>query len=273
MAEQDKNVFGRKVFFINPSAVFESKVIERLRLMEYEVYIIDDYRKAKAILRKNADSICYVALEPPLTLKGWHNFIKSFEEESVFSPLDMGIISESLPKEKWFNFVNGLQHDAGIIMTAENPEGMLHEVVKNLDNLGAMGLRKYVRANCIQEPKADALWMRDNRMFQLKIIDISSVGFAARLAANQANAVGVNQVIRGVTLNLRTHQIVVDIKISGIKAAGDYLLAIVMFDSSTPPQAIDKVRAYITENLQDSIVANLTRNDIDRLNYENLEFL
>ena len=273
MAEQDKNVFGRKVFFINPSAFFESKIIERLRLMEYEVYIIDDYRKAKAILRKNADSICYVCIEQPLTLKGWHNFIKSFEEEGVFSPLDMGIISISHPQDKWFNFINGLQYDAGLIMTSENPESMLHEVVKNLDKLGAMGLRKYVRANCMQEPKADALWMRNNRMFQLKIVDISSVGFAARVAANQAAAVGVNQIIRGVTLNLRSRQVVVDIKITAIKSAGDFLLAIVMFDSSTPPSSIEKVREYITENLQDSIMSILTRNDIDRLDYENLEFL
>lgn len=273
MAEQDKNVFGRKVFFINPSNYFETKVIERLRLMEYEVYVIDDYKKAKAILRKNADSICYVALEPPLSLKGWHNFIKSFEEEGVFSPLDMGIISLEHPQDKWFNFINGLQYDAGLIMQEENPDSMLHNIVKNLDKLNAMGLRKYVRANCLTEPKANALWMRNNQMFQLKIIDISSVGFAAKLSQNSANAVGVNQIIRGVTLNLRTHQILVDIKISAIKAAGDFLLAVVMFDSSTSTDAIDKVRAYITENLQDSIMNSISRNDIDRLDYENLEFL
>ena len=81
MADADKSIYGRKVFFINPSVTFEQQVIERLRLMEYEVYAIDDYRKAKPLLRKNADSICFCIVESQLTLKGWHNFIKSFEDK------------------------------------------------------------------------------------------------------------------------------------------------------------------------------------------------
>ena len=159
MADADKSIYGRKVFFINPSMNFESSVIDRLRLMEYEVYSIDDYRKAKPLLRKNSDSICFCIIESQLSLKGWHNFIKSFETENIFKPLDMGVIMPTLPEEKKANFIAGLQLDAGVLMQNQDQETLFHEIVKSMDAMNAKGMRKYVRANCLNEPQADLLWL------------------------------------------------------------------------------------------------------------------
>lgn len=270
MADSDKSIYGRKVFFVNPSVTFEQQVIERLRLMEYEVYAIDDYRKVKPILRKNADSICFCIAESQLSFKGWHNFIKSFEEENVFAPLDMGVIMHSLPGDKQSNFEAGLQLDAGVITLDQDSEKMFHEVVRALDAKEAKGLRKYVRANCAEE-NADLLWLKDNRMFKLKIIDISSVGIAAKLSSGQANAVFINQIIEGVTLNLKNVQIGVDIKITAIKSAGDFLLVVIMFNATTTPDAINKIRRYIAENLQETLRSSIRNSDLDRTDYDRLE--
>lgn len=270
MAEVEKSIYGRKVFFVNPSMSFEASVIERLRLMEYEVYAIEDYRKVKHLLRKNADSICFFLIENQLSLKGWHNFIKSFEEEGVFSPLDVGILIPDLPDDKQANFLAELQYDAGLIKLNQDQESMFHEIVKALDAKNAKGMRKYVRANCLNDSQADLLWLKDNKMFKLKIIDISSVGIAAKLSNSQANAVFINQIIDGVTLNLKNVQTSVDIKISAIKAAGDFLLVVIMFDTSTSPEAINKIRGYIANNLQESLRSSLRSIDLDRIDYEKL---
>lgn len=270
MAE-DKSVFGRKVFFIAPGIVFEQQVIERLRLMEYEVYAIEDYRKAKPLLRKNADSICFCIIESQLTLKGWHSFIKSFEDEGVFAPLDVGVIIHTLTDEKHASFVSGLQLDAGIIRMDQNQELMFREIVKALDAKQAKGLRKYVRVNCLNESQADLLWLNGNRMCKLKIIDISSVGLAAKLSAGQANTVYINQIIDGATINLKTIQVSVDIKITAIKAAGDFLLVVIMFNASTTPAAITKIRSYIAENLQEALNSQIRNSDLDRTDYEIIE--
>ena len=271
MADADKSIYGRKVFFINPSVSFEQQVIERLRLMEYEVYAIDDYRKAKPLLRKNADSICFCIVESQLTLKGWHNFIKSFEDENVFAPLDIGVLMPPLPDEKKANFIASLQLDAGILSLGQDSETLFHEIVKALDAKEAKGLRKYVRADCLSEPQADLLWLKDNRMFKLKIIDISSVGIAAKLSPGQANAVFINQIIEGVTLNLKSTQVGVDIKITAIKSAGDFLLVVIMFNTSTTPDAINKIRGYIAENLQEKLRSSLRNSDLDRTDYEHID--
>lgn len=268
MSDADKSIYGRKVFFIAPSVSFEQQVIDRLRLMEYEVYAIDDYRKAKPLLRKNADCICFCIVESQLTLKGWHNFIKSFEEENVFAPLDMGVIIHTMPDEKKANFIATLQLDAGILMQDQDPEALFHDIVKAMDSQNAKGMRKYVRANCLNEPRADLLWLKDNRMFKLKIIDISSVGIAAKLSPGQANAVFINQIIEGVTLNLKNIQVGVDINISAIKAAGDFLLVIIMFTATTTPEAINKIRSYIAENLQDTLRSSIRNSDLDRVDYD-----
>ncbi len=268
MADGDKSVFGRKVFFIMPGISLESQILDRLRLMEYEVYVIDDYHKAKPILRKNPDSICYVCINDKLTLMGWHKFMKSFEDESVFSPLDMGIISHYITEDKRNEFLNELQYDAGFIVQDKVGDAVLHEIIKNLDNLQAKGIRKYVRASCINEQQADLLWIKDNRMFKLKIIDISSVGVAAKLSSNQANAIYINQIVEACTLNIRTDQILVDIKITAVKSAGDFLLVVIMFNSSTPAQSVAKIRHYIAENLQESIDSSIKPSDIDKTDYD-----
>lgn len=270
MAEVEKSIYGRKVFFVNPSASFEASVIGRLRLMEYEVYAIEDYRKVKPLLRKNADSICFFLIESQLSLKGWHNFIKSFEEEGVFSPLDIGILIPVLPDDKQSNFLAELQYDAGLIKLNQDQESMFHEIVKALDAKNAKGMRKYVRANCLNDSQADLLWLKDNKMFKLKIIDISSVGIAAKLSNGQANAVFINQIIENVTLNLKNVQTSVDIKISAIKAAGDFLLVVIMFNTSTSPEAINNIRGYIANNLQESLRSSLRSIDLDRIDYEKL---
>ncbi len=270
MAEGDKSVFGRKVFFIMPEISLESQLLDRLRLMEYEVYVIDDYHKAKPILRKNPDSICYVCINDKLTLQGWHKFMKSFEDESVFSPLDMGIISPHISEDKRESFLSELQYDAGFIFQNQIGDNLLHEVIRNLDRLAAKGIRKYVRANCLSEPQADLLWIKDNRMFKLKIIDISSVGIAAKLSNSQANSVYINQIVEACTLNIRTDQILVDIKITAIKTAGDFLLVVIMFNSTTPADSINKIRRYIAANLQESIDSSIKPADYDKSDYDEL---
>lgn len=271
MADTEKSIYGRKVFFIGANATFEAQVVDRLRLMEYEVYAVNDYRKAKPFLRKNADSICFCIAESQLTLKGWHNFIKSFEEENVFQPLDMGVILQPLPEEKLANFTAGLQLDVGVLQHTADTETLFHEIVKAMDAKNAKGMRKYIRANCLAEPQADLLWLKDNRMFKLKIIDISSVGIAAKLSTGQANAVFINQVLEGVTLNLKSFQIGVDIKISAIKDAGDFLLVVIMFTPTTLPESINKIRTYIGENLNETLRSSIRNSDLDRIDYEKMD--
>jgi len=272
MSDSDKSIYGRKVFFVNANVTFDTQVISRLRLMEFEVYGIDDYRKTKAILRKNPDSICFIIMESQLSIKGWHNFIKSFESENVFSPLDIGVITLPLAQEKLDNFKAGLQLDAGIFINDSDLESLLHKIVIQLDTLQAKGLRKYVRANCLNEKQADCLWVRDNRMFRLKVIDISSVGIAAKLSPGQANAVHINQIITDVTLSLKSEAIPVDIKITAIKTAGDFLLVVIMFETSTLPDSINRVRKYIADNLEENMRANFRSMDMDRVDYEKTEF-
>lgn len=271
MADADKSIYGRKVFFLTPTTSFESLYLERLRNMEYEVYVINDYRKAKPLLRKNPDSICFCIIGSQLTLKGWHNFIKSFAEESVFRPLDLGIILPLLTEDKQSNFCAELQYDAGLFCLDGNSEELFRSIVKSLDSLGAKGLRKYVRANCLSESQTDLIFMKDNRMFKLKIIDISSVGIAAKLSMKHANLVFVNQTIKDVTLNLRNMNIIVDIQVTTIKSAGDFLLVIIMFADTVQPESISKIRRYISDNLKETLRATVKTSDLDMLDYEKLE--
>ena len=78
MESRENPLFGRKVFFVNPSFLIENYVFDFLRKNEYEVYMLQDYKKAKSILAAYPDSICFIDIDAELSYSEWYNYMKSF---------------------------------------------------------------------------------------------------------------------------------------------------------------------------------------------------
>ncbi|WP_407425427.1 hypothetical protein [Treponema sp.] len=267
MADTDKFIAGRKVFFLNPTPSFEEEVIERLRVMEYEVYSINDYRHAKNILRLNPDSILYINPNISMTLDGWHNYIRSFGEDPKFGSIDFGIIMQKQAPEKEKKFLANIEPKAGVLYFDSTKDELVRGISLALDKLSAKGMRKYVRADCITDKSAEIYWLKDNKMLKLKMIDISAAGIAAMLPATQANSIFVNQIIDGAYINIGKTQIITSIKISAIKNAGNNLLVIIMYGSDTLPTAINQIREYVSETLKANIKASIVNLPLDRRDY------
>lgn len=270
MADADKSIYGRKIFFINPNVNFEEKVISRLRIMEYEVYSIEDIRTAKNILRLNPDSICFVLPNSGLTLNGWHNFLKTFDSEAKFNQLDVGIIMHTIQEDKARAFLAELKYEAGCFMLDQEPEELFHQITTALDKLGAKGLRKYVRADCISDRKAEIYWLKQNKMIKLKMIDISAAGIAATLSAAQQNEIFVNQIISGAYINMGKSQVSAPLKVTAIKTAGNNLLVVFMYGSETEPSAINTIRKYVGEMLKQKMKDSIASLPLDKTDYNNL---
>lgn len=267
--ESNKSVAGRKVFFVCPSFTIENTIIERLRTMEYEVYVVSDYRNTKNLLTLHTDSICYVCPDGTLSRDGWHNFIQSLESSEGFGSVDVGVISETIPPTKEEEFKKELKLTAGYYSML-GTEATLRETVKSLDKLSAKGMRKYVRVNCMDDAKAEFYWFtKDSKMFRLKLIDISSVGLAAKLPASQANAIFVNQLISDANIILNTKQVPVTAKVTAVKSASNFLLVVLMLTMDTPKSSLDAIRGYVTDSLQDALNRQIIGATQDKFNYEN----
>ena len=81
MAEENRDLYGKKIYFVSPPYSIRNHVIPLLRNMEYEVYTIDNYRDLKNILRKNPYSVCLINLDSHLTTYGWYVFVDEFKDD------------------------------------------------------------------------------------------------------------------------------------------------------------------------------------------------
>ena len=128
--------FGRKIYFIHPSFLVRRNLIPQLCNMEYEIYIIPDYKKAKDILRKNPDSICYINMDVDLRPEGWINFVQSFEKDDVLSTIYIGVTSERTSKTTREDFVTQCTLPAGFIQTTSATPDATKIVAREIKNFG-----------------------------------------------------------------------------------------------------------------------------------------
>ena len=93
MAEQtDFDMYGRKISFLNPAYAIKKDIISSLRKKEYEVYIIESFRDAKNLLRKNPDSVLFINIDAQLSIGAWFNFLRSFDKEESLKTIQATVI-------------------------------------------------------------------------------------------------------------------------------------------------------------------------------------
>ncbi len=259
-------IYGKKVFFLYPNYTLQTAIMEQLRTLEYEVYIINDYKDAKNILIKNHDSIFYLNPDGVFSPETWANYLKTIAEDSRFASISLGIITEKLDDNYKNILKSSVDLKAGLI-TQEDPDTTLHAIIKQLDANGAKGMRQYVRANCLSDKTAEIFWLTDsNIMHKMKIIDISSVGLAISLTQKQTTMVQVNQIIPNACLMLKAKEYRVDVKVTAIKSDGKNSIAVLMLRMDNSPQILTAIRAYVANtlfnNIMDSIMG-LPRDNTD----------
>lgn len=271
MEKNSRSFSGRKIFFINPNLAVENSLIARLQTMEYEVYTLKDYRAAKNLFAKIKDGICFISPDSEMDKNGWKNFIKYFENDETYKNFDFGIVSEMIPENKKEEFTKDLKLTAGFFSTLVN-EDTVRNLIKSLDKLEAKGMRKNIRVNCIADQKSELYWFtKDKKMFRCKLIDLSTAGIAAKLPLSQAKAVFVNQLISDATLVLDGKQLPVCVKVTGIKAANDILLVIMMYGMNSPVSTQNQIRSYVNEKLKLNLEQQIRTLAPDKTKYESVE--
>ena len=81
--ENTANFQGKKVFFVHPSSVIQKDMVSELIKNEYEIYLIPDYRKAKALFRKYPDCIVFINIDEGMKEPEWEVFIKEVQEDII----------------------------------------------------------------------------------------------------------------------------------------------------------------------------------------------
>ena len=263
-------IFGRKIFFLNPTYSLLRQVIRLLRIAEYEVYVIEDYREAKNMLRSNPDSMLFVSPSGMLSFDGWFNFVKSFQSEMQLENILVGFVVSIMKDEQKNLIFDFLKPAAGIIDINGSVEDVTNNLIDVLELNGAKGRRQYVRAPCLSDKEANLYWQDGNKIHSFKLIDISSVGIAVQASQQIKKSISEKSIIKNATLKLGSLQYDVSAVVLAIKPNQqnpNILTMVLLLLPDTPTEIKDKIRDYTQSMLQKIMLASISHIPLDTANY------
>lgn len=117
IANENMQIFGRKIFFVCSTFTLNTNIILRLMEQEYEVYKIDEPRQLRNLLKKIPDSIVYINADSHHQPQVWYNIISSFENDPEYDSCDFGVFSAKLKGSVRIRFEQGLKLKAGFFLS------------------------------------------------------------------------------------------------------------------------------------------------------------
>ncbi len=260
-------IYGRKIFFINPSNSVQREIIQNLHKKEFEVYIIENYRDAKNVLRLNPDSILFINIDAQLTVAGWFNFIRSFDKEDALKSIIVYVISEKIKPHDIEIFSKFSEAEDTVLDFSKGTLPLSEAIDKILEKKNAKGKRQYIRINLLHDKDASLFWNHGSKMHQLKLIDLSSVGMAVRIPESLKKiSVAKNYLIDTMTLRLGSRQVVVGAIIFAIKETPHGTEWVLLLPAHTPTAVKEEIRYYIFKTIEgkmQSIIDESKKDDND----------
>lgn len=270
MAEDSKNIYGKKVIFLTQNKFLINAIKSRLLTMEYEIYTINDHKIIKGLLLENPDSIIFLTPDFRLTPNGWKNFIRMLNRD--FPEIKVGLFTK-MNKNEIKAFTEKLKIEAGIIPLNDKDKDLdetFRQFVRILDSLDAKGLRQYVRANCITDTTCEAFWLEGDRMQKFAIVDISSVGVALQIPAKYYPALKDLQIIPNVKLVLKQKQVSINLNVYTIKQNKNEYTLVAMFPMEIKKDALTTIRNYISDRLHECMYKQIENQRSDETDYNNM---
>lgn len=266
MESSENPIFGRKVFFLNPSLNIRNVVVERLRSLEYEVYTMESYKEAKAVLRENEHAICFINIDDSLSMKEWFNFVKSFEFDDSLSTVFLGVISAKANIVEKEQFIMKTKLPGGFIDLNKPIAEVFLTIQKILDLNGSKGRRKYVRLDYRGSNELTANCLVNQRLVDLVLNDLSSCGFAARVKSSMASLF-VKDCDYVITLHLLRKDLVVKSKVFAIKPIENEVIIVFILDESIPYTINEEIRQFVFRTLQERMDEHLKSSMKDYTDY------
>ena len=267
MESRENPLFGRKIFFVNPSFYIEKYLIDYLRKNEYEVYLIKDYRKAKKILSVYPDAMCFIDIDEALSYSEWFNYMKSFSVIPELQGIYLGIVTQSAGWEDKDKFLMNIRLPGGFTVITKQ-ETLIEHFAVILDLNGAKGRRKYLRLDTRSEKDVSGYMTSEGKVYPVNIKDISSVGFAIIYKQELMPLFQKNTLIRNICLSAGRKSMVCSCIVfnTQVNPYGT-AMSVLMLTNENPESTKTYIRDYIFQKFDAKMTALIENVEKDDTRY------
>ncbi len=169
--------FAKKIFFLYPHSVVEDQMITLLIQSEYEVALINDYKKAGPILYRYPSSVIFINIESALDESGWEQFISELMRTREKHDARIGIVVYNPRPDLAQKYLMEIGVQCGFVGIKLGLADSARIILKTLEVNEAKGGRRYVRVKC-PAGKASFNITSGGRVINGSVSDISSAGLS-----------------------------------------------------------------------------------------------
>ena len=264
MESRENPLFGRKIFFVNPTFNIEKYLIDYLRKNEYEVYILKEYKKAKRVLSVYPDSMCFIDIDEQLSYSEWYNYMKSFSLIPELQGIYLGIVTQNATWEDKDKFLMNVRLPCGFTVISKQ-EKILEHFAAILDLNGAKGRRKYLRLDTRNEKDVSGYMTSEGKLYTINIKDISSVGFAITYKQELMSMFQKNTLLRNLCLSAGRKSMVCSCIVFNTQVNPDgTAMSVLMLTNENPESTKTYIRDYIFQKFDEkmnTLIANVEKDD------------
>ncbi len=252
--ESDKEIFGKKIFFLFPSTLVRNEVIPELIQLEYEVYITSDANGLKTVLRKYPNSIVFVNIDDGMAEKDWDIWVRGVMG-TTDSEVSIGILSSGSDEIIQRKYVNSIRVQAGFVPVKSDINKVTKQIVDTLKTLDAKGRRKFIRVTSDKDSITTINIPYDSRFLTGQIKDISVVGLSCTFDEDPDLDKGTY--IKDIQIKLQGTLLKTEGIVFGSRMDGMYKVYVFLFTTKIDPDVRMKIRKYMQTNLQSKMDTEL----------------
>ena len=247
----ERNTFmAKKVFFLHPHSVVQQGMVQELVANEYAVYLVNNHRRFREIVRDFNDPVVFINIDEQLDSDGWKEYVEDLMNSGDNSA-GIGVLTYNEDQELAKTYLMDLGIPCGFIKLKLGLEQSRQIILKTLEANEAKGRRKFLRIDCWDLQNIEFNMKINEKLVAGRIRDISSVGIAFMF--NEEQVIQLRTVLRDIQLKLRGKIARISGPVIGQRVIAEGTIYVLLFDKNTTPDTKNKIHNFIYETLQEEI--------------------
>ncbi|WP_041611148.1 hypothetical protein [Treponema primitia] len=239
---------GRKVFFLYPHSVMQEEMLDELVISGYEVYVLRDHLRARRLIERFPGSIMFINIDEKLEEREWDTYIREIQGNQDIN-VSLGIFSYNTDRALMEKYLMEIGVPCGYVQLKHGLQDSTHIVDETLRVNEAKGRRKSFRA-IVEEGSAALGYRGEAGQVQGKLLDISSDGFALKVAADGVQGITKDTKLKGARLKLGPAQVTADLACLGSRPNNNAIWVFLFDTSNMSLETKRAIHHFIKESLQ-----------------------